>query len=60
MLEDVGTVEQALARAAELARPGSSVLLSPACASLDQFKNYEVRGDLFRRLAQDLEHKERT
>lgn len=60
VLEDVGTVERAVARAAELARPGSSVLLSPACASLDQFKNYEVRGDLFRRLAQDLEHKERT
>ncbi|MFO0726877.1 MAG: UDP-N-acetylmuramoyl-L-alanine--D-glutamate ligase [Myxococcota bacterium] len=55
VLEDVGTVERAVARAAELVRPGCAVLLSPACASLDQFKNYEVRGDLFRRLAQALE-----
>jgi UDP-N-acetylmuramoylalanine--D-glutamate ligase len=46
-----GTLEQALADARAAAQPGDVVLLSPACASYDQFPNYEVRGDEFRRLA---------
>ena len=48
------TLERAVARARELARPGDVVLLSPACASFDQFKNFEDRGDTFRRLVQAL------
>ena len=43
----VKTLDQAVQRSAELAQPGDAVLLSPACASLDMFKNFEERGRLF-------------
>jgi UDP-N-acetylmuramoylalanine--D-glutamate ligase len=52
--ERSGDVEHALAAAAEAARPGDVVLLSPACASFDQFENFEARGDAFRRLVEEL------
>jgi UDP-N-acetylmuramoylalanine--D-glutamate ligase len=42
------SIEAAVERAAELAQPGDVVLLSPACASFDQFRNYEDRGERFR------------
>jgi UDP-N-acetylmuramoylalanine--D-glutamate ligase len=48
--DDDRILDAALAHAAELARPGDVVLLSPACASYDQYANFEERGDHFRRL----------
>ncbi|WP_421185948.1 UDP-N-acetylmuramoyl-L-alanine--D-glutamate ligase [Aeromonas enteropelogenes] len=45
--ERVVDLEAAVAKAAADARPGDWVLLAPACASLDQFKSFEVRGDRF-------------
>lgn len=43
----VTSLEEAVQRSAELAQPGDAVLLSPACASLDMFRNFEERGRLF-------------
>ena len=45
-----GTLERAVEHARKLARPGEVVLLSPACASYDQFDNFEARGEAFRQL----------
>ena len=45
--ERCSTLEAAVQRAAELARPGEAVLLSPACASFDMFRDYKHRGDVF-------------
>jgi UDP-N-acetylmuramoylalanine--D-glutamate ligase len=44
------TLERAVAHAARRAQPGDVVLLSPACASYDQFANFEERGETFREL----------
>lgn len=43
-------ISEAVRRAAEAARPGEVVLLSPACASYDQFRDYEKRGHHFRQM----------
>jgi UDP-N-acetylmuramoylalanine--D-glutamate ligase len=48
-----GTLESALDAACEDGEPGETVLLSPACASFDQFRDFEDRGDTFRRLVED-------
>ncbi|QHM76710.1 UDP-N-acetylmuramoylalanine--D-glutamate ligase [Mixta theicola] len=48
------TLAQAMAAIAPQVRSGDIVLLSPACASLDQFRNFEQRGDAFAQLAREL------
>lgn len=48
------TMEEAMRLIADNVQPGDMVLLSPACASLDQFKNFEQRGDMFTHFAREL------
>ena len=50
----VASLAEAVQRCAELAEPGDAVLLSPACASLDMFKNFEERGRLFAQAVEGL------
>lgn len=52
--EQTETMEQAMRIIATRVKSGDMVLLSPACASLDQFKSFEQRGDEFSRLAKEL------
>ena len=53
-----GTLDRALTLAWERAQPGDTVLLAPACASFDQFENFEHRGRVFKQLvhALDISH----
>ncbi|GAB2930145.1 UDP-N-acetylmuramoyl-L-alanine--D-glutamate ligase [Streptomyces mayteni] len=44
---DTGAMAAAVHEATRLARPGDTVLMAPACASMDMFTNYNVRGDVF-------------
>ena len=54
-IERAGTLERAVEAAALAARSGDVVLLAPACASFDQFENYEQRGRVFKQLVRSLE-----
>jgi UDP-N-acetylmuramoylalanine--D-glutamate ligase len=49
-VEHAGTMDRAVEIAARAAQPGDVVLLAPACASFDQFRNYEERGRVFKEL----------
>ena len=53
-VEEAGTLDRAVSSAAAQAKAGETVLLSPAAASFDQFRDYEDRGDQFRRLVEAL------
>jgi UDP-N-acetylmuramoylalanine--D-glutamate ligase len=53
-LEVVETLEAAVRSANSLVRNGEAVLLSPACASFDQFRDFEERGDVFKQLVAEL------
>ncbi len=53
-VSEVGSLENAVEAAAADAKPGEVVLLSPACASFDAFKDFEQRGDRFRELVEAL------
>lgn len=50
-IETAGSMDEAVATARGLARPGDAVLLAPACASFDMFTSYAHRGDVFQRAA---------
>jgi UDP-N-acetylmuramoylalanine--D-glutamate ligase len=54
-VERCGTLATAVERAANAAVAGDAVLLSPACASFDAFRDFEHRGEEFRRLVQNVE-----
>jgi UDP-N-acetylmuramoylalanine--D-glutamate ligase len=53
-IEPAGTLDAAVRKAAAAARPGDIVLLAPACASFDQFQNYEHRGRAFKQVVLEL------
>ncbi len=51
---ECGVLDEAVRRAHAAAKPGETVLLSPACASFDQFRDFEARGDAFRAAVEGL------
>lgn len=59
-LTEAASMEEAVALASDAAIKGDTVLLSPACASFDRFKNYEKRGDHFKEVVHSLAIKENT
>ena len=54
VIEVVNTLEEATKKAYEISKEGDIILLSPACASWDQFKNFEIRGDEFIQVVENL------
>ena len=53
-IEDAGSMREAIEKAYRMAHKGETVLLSPCCASFDLFKNYEDRGDQFKKQVREL------
>ena len=54
MTARVVSMEEAVRAAARFAQPGDTVLLSPACSSLDMFRDYTQRGNVFAAAVQEL------
>jgi len=54
IIEGLQTMQEIVNKAKDLARPGDVVILSPACASFDMFKNYQDRGDQFKEVVNQL------
>ena len=52
-VDRVDTMEEAVMRAVNLAKPATNILLSPGCSSFDQFRNYEHRGNEFKRIVEE-------
>jgi len=57
-LVDAGTLDAAIAHSYCNGHPGDTVLLAPACASFDQFKSYEHRGEVFKQIVNQLKAKD--
>jgi UDP-N-acetylmuramoylalanine--D-glutamate ligase len=57
-IERAGMLERAVETAVHAAHPGDIVLLAPACASFDQFENYEQRGRIFKELVRNAQNSE--
>jgi UDP-N-acetylmuramoylalanine--D-glutamate ligase len=55
---DAKTLDAAVSRAFAEAKPGDTVLLAPACASFDQFRSFEHRGEVFKQIVGGLAPKE--
>jgi UDP-N-acetylmuramoylalanine--D-glutamate ligase len=53
-IDHAETLETAVKQAADVAKPGDIILLAPACASFDQFRNYEHRGKVFKEVVTGL------
>jgi UDP-N-acetylmuramoylalanine--D-glutamate ligase len=54
-LIEAGTIDRAVAEAYARAQPGDTVLLAPACASFDQFRSFEHRGEVFKQIVEGLQ-----
>lgn len=53
-ITECSTLKEAVEAAHDLAQPGDIVILSPASASFDQFKNFEERGNTFKKFVAEL------